>query len=802
MPQFQISTIPLNKKFIDAMNLPGVTMLVRKALNTIFHQLIAPHCMTINAGKLISGLDTTFSDASAIVAIFIDSAVNVPQRDQIGTCDPYVSVSFSQYSKPLYRSRILKRQRDPMWKEWCFIVVCNHHLRSRENIRLTLWNSNRFTPDQLIGVLEFNLRRMAHHPNCVFSLNEPMIASGDTNPPELICQVGYFPTINTNTKMNKESSSSINRHCSTDRNDNIDNCEDTNDNIKSSENMPLNNHLSSKTNDPIGAEKPAADKSNRPAQISSTTAVSEQVSGVLTIEIHQIVDLKLAPTQKTFQRHNLMFFHGDLERHMSDDPEHSPSAYCNVILNGIFVHRTRTKPISASPIFNAKLDVFVRDWRDSEIIVSVRDRRMQEDDPIIGIVYTHLFETFAGSFRTSQWIPIHSGIGYGKMKLSLLFQPTQISLPRELRTWSLGVIEISDGHILVDQIKDNFTFGEMRVSQFIVSTHSTTYRIMPYSASRVGPRAISWHIGKMHFALTNKFVSSLRFRFRSGLRSTTTSVAALWCCNLRQDEIQHIELPLWTSRKIGFISNNILGGDPSPEMMRKYKLVQIARISFNARFVPGATAKHDKLDLTRSTQRQVYESFKRSQTARLAAKLRVAEAMGSANVNNKAVPNTNVAGQFVSNVKNSVEVAPKSEASVGAFRDQNINVMPLWDEKDGVEVVSEANGSSENGHVDANMDTILSEELLSNANLLSVSTLVRQKAYTEEQAVSENSIDDDLIVELPIEREMIENKKLGEEVLEEMTYEHLQNGLQRYGVRSWKLARTAIWLRRKITRRL
>ena len=51
------------------------------------------------------------------------------------------------------------------------------------------------------------------------------------------------------------------------------------------------------------------------------------------------------------------------------------------------VYSTRVKPITSSPTFNAGTERFTRDWRTAHVSVIVRDSRMREEDPILGIVF-------------------------------------------------------------------------------------------------------------------------------------------------------------------------------------------------------------------------------------------------------------------------------------------------------------------------------------------------------------------------------------------------------------------------------
>lgn len=56
-------------------------------------------------------------------------------------------------------------------------------------------------------------------------------------------------------------------------------------------------------------------------------------------------------------------------------------------LNDDLVYSTRVKPISSAPIFNAGTERFITDWRTTHVSVVVRDSRMRENDPVLGMVF-------------------------------------------------------------------------------------------------------------------------------------------------------------------------------------------------------------------------------------------------------------------------------------------------------------------------------------------------------------------------------------------------------------------------------
>ena len=55
-------------------------------------------------------------------------------------------------------------------------------------------------------------------------------------------------------------------------------------------------------------------------------------------------------------------------------------------VNDELVYRTRVKPITSTPIFNAGTERFVRDWRAAHVAVTVKDSRIREKDAVSGVV--------------------------------------------------------------------------------------------------------------------------------------------------------------------------------------------------------------------------------------------------------------------------------------------------------------------------------------------------------------------------------------------------------------------------------
>lgn len=75
----------------------------------------------------------------------------------------------------------------------------------------------------------------------------------------------------------------------------------------------------------------------------------------------------------------------------------------------LFIHSVTLKLTQAQ--FNVGAERFIRDWRTAEVILSVRDLRMHEHDPLVGIIVLPLAEIFKQRSQINDYFSLSGGIG-------------------------------------------------------------------------------------------------------------------------------------------------------------------------------------------------------------------------------------------------------------------------------------------------------------------------------------------------------------------------------------------------------
>ncbi|KAJ3040145.1 hypothetical protein HDV00_011365 [Rhizophlyctis rosea] len=148
-------------------------------------------------------------------------------------------------------------------------------------------------------------------------------------------------------------------------------------------------------------------------------------SGILQMWIHECADLILRPKD----REGLYV-----------------SPYVHVYINDIKKFSTRTKHTNPSPVWNASTEIFIRDWRTARVRIVVKDARLHEHDPVIGILVLKLGEILEkdDDMMYSAWNPLTGGIGFGKMRTTFMFQPVKMQEPEHLKGFDVGELEIRD----------------------------------------------------------------------------------------------------------------------------------------------------------------------------------------------------------------------------------------------------------------------------------------------------------------------------------------------------------------------
>jgi hypothetical protein len=274
------------------------------------------------------------------------------------------------------------------------------------------------------------------------------------------------------------------------------------------------------------------------AVIVSAPPSKEFVSGIFSIQIHNVTGLEVQKLQKQDKGDG-----GDDEEE-AEQADDMPDSYCTIIINHKKIFKTRTKPKNSKPFFNAGTERFIRDWRDTEVIVSVRDSREREEDPLIGLVYLPLAKIFAERSQVMESYSLVGGIGYGKARISLVWRSVELNLPPHLRGWDYGTLQVR-GPVKPKNDLDN------GLTRHRIKIRTNTGRVKLYPDDGVWKATGKRGPDELFMAVRKRYSSAMIIEFRKSSigPDKTLAFAVLWLHELEDDKDETRCLKVWKGKK-------------------------------------------------------------------------------------------------------------------------------------------------------------------------------------------------------------------------------------------------------------
>ncbi|KAK4053996.1 hypothetical protein OIO90_003641 [Microbotryomycetes sp. JL221] len=426
VPKLEIIAKPLGT--LDVMTLPGVSSYVLASIDTVLNYFTAPKSYTIDATRFVLGSDVALRTRSVgILCIVIHSARNLLAADLDGRSDGYCEISYAHVGKVLYRTKVYPSSLHPAWNEIAFCLVGSEELDEDDSVRITVWDHDRFSSNDLLGSVIVPLKQL--HDQLGSWLDQTTsISSSRPNQSKagtLSYSAAFFPLARTIPPNQATTTTST----TTDQQD------------------LLMKRPSKKPRVMYGSRSQTAEgsKSNEYAQRvrdmldSRSPANVNQPTGVVSFQIHQMAEVESKrDLSSRFKTTTKTKFKSSTTTN-SDD---IPSSYVNVFLNDDKVFQTRMKPLTATPYFNASSETIVRDWRTARMDFAVMDYHDRNHDTLIGFVSIHLGDVLSRQSQITKWAPIVGGSGSGRLRFSILFKPLDIRLPPPLLEWNIGCLEI------------------------------------------------------------------------------------------------------------------------------------------------------------------------------------------------------------------------------------------------------------------------------------------------------------------------------------------------------------------------
>lgn len=533
-PKVDISCIPLVKRGFNIMDLPLISNFVQSSVDAAMAEYVAPKSLTLDLKDMISGDDFKKDTlARGVLVVRIRRGYDFEMGDpgipliKDGSADPYVSVGWAKFGKAIFSTRVLAKEMEPSWQEVAYLLVTPEELNVDERLRVQLWDSDRFTADDDLGRIELDLKGLMKDSQTNGKMQRRTdgfraLKAGENMPGKLEWEVGYFSKVRIQACQLQQQSYDPEVRS-------MDKLEQKVDDIckRKLREASVKEGGKSRDDQELDQQKAQEMKTRQDAMIISAPPPEGYPSGIFSIQIHQITGLELETNSKQ----------DDQSADEAEGGEGLPSAYCTVIINHSKVFKTRTKPKNAKPFYNAGVERFIADWQNAECYVSVRDARVKEDDPLLGIVHLPLGDVFKSRSQVNGFYPLMGGVGFGRVRLSMVWRSVQLQAPPQDLGWSYGTLEVQSGVSASDVPSD---LQQMKLR----------FRTDLGYAKMYPDKDGGWQSRKqqsLKLAVKQRYASCLSVQFtqHSLLKDKTGAFAVLWLCQIPDEDQQELTLPVW-----------------------------------------------------------------------------------------------------------------------------------------------------------------------------------------------------------------------------------------------------------------
>lgn len=345
-PKVDMSCVPLSKKGLNIMDLPLISNFVQSSIDAAMSEYVAPKSQTLDLKAMLAGDDFKKDTlARGVMVVRIKRAFDFKEGDiaipliSSGASDPYVAVGWAKYGKSAWSTRVILNEMHPYFEETGYLLVTPEELNADECLRLQLWDSDRVTADDDLGLIEMPLKELMRDGRSngkMWDRTDPFKAleAGEPMPGRLDWSVGYF----SKTRLTD---------------DQVRDAMDDDCDIKTVQQLQakIETQSTKKLREAATNEKAEVEQQKNSdwlaAQIDMITSLppsEEYLSGILSIQIHQITGLEFEKKQRPRDTDG-----GQQDDSNAETGESLPNSYCTIILNHKTVYKTRTKPRNSKP---------------------------------------------------------------------------------------------------------------------------------------------------------------------------------------------------------------------------------------------------------------------------------------------------------------------------------------------------------------------------------------------------------------------------------------------------------------------
>lgn len=402
LPRISIDVVPL--KLISLNDIKPLESFIQNSIDSAFASFTAPKSIRLDIASLMmsDGVQRKV-EAVGVIVVTIHRVEGLSKADVFGKSDPYAIISWARSGKPMFSTRVVLKELNPRFEESVALLVPPQVVKAEERIGLEIFDSD-IGSDDMLGEATMDLKELLERPGEAIHRSEQLGGArpGSKRPGTVHWSARFLKKAT----LKEDSASERARR----------EAQESNKTEAEQEADADPNEANEEDKLPVERLPPSPGLP----------------SGILSLQVHEIAALSnqtnlsssaAGSTAKLSRRTPITGRTLPDEETMDDLAlDEAPSSYVEVLVEDKLVYRTRTKISDYRPIFNALTEKVVLDWRTARVTLVVREKKLDEEDPILGIVPLKLREVFESKSLISSWYPIAGGCGSGRIKVSLLFR--------------------------------------------------------------------------------------------------------------------------------------------------------------------------------------------------------------------------------------------------------------------------------------------------------------------------------------------------------------------------------------------
>ncbi|KAH9459351.1 hypothetical protein Pst134EA_019502 [Puccinia striiformis f. sp. tritici] len=609
VPTVSVSAKPMMRSIPNILDLPVISGFVQSSIAAACAEYVVPKFMTMNIQELLSGSGVkTKTHALGVIMVTIHHASGLSAQDASGYSDPYIVLAFAKFGKPVFSTRIIEKELNPVFEETAFLLLSEDEVEAQEKLSVMLWDSDDRSADDLVGRIEIPVRDLIENPNQMSRRTDKLqgFQDADDMPGQLTWSVGYFAKVDLASYLQKGTANVTSAASST------------------SATVGIEKEESPSGKQELLPEKKETlpEKKEDLIDLTTKTAPNRQMkAGIVSVIIHHINNL---------ERANLKGASGDREgaqgqdtAEPSEQDDNLPSGYCEVIVNDEMIYKTRVKQYTTMPFFEAGTEHFIRDWTETVIRIAVRDSRIREKDPLLGVINIDLEQLFEDSScsQVTRIFALQEGVGFGRAQISVLFESVELQLPRNLLGWNTATLEITSP--IKAELSDELTaYLKKKGQRLKLKTVEDTIKLPLVTDQPESPNSVVWgnecqipdhDRTLLRVPIYSRYKSNVTFQIGGGSKITSIlpgessahkHIAVLWLHTLEDDVEQEIRLPVISGPNLATLRQNFI----NEETRAHHNYDVNGYLTFKARVDPGLDPEHARYAQS-SVAKHTFEAY-------------------------------------------------------------------------------------------------------------------------------------------------------------------------------------------------